>query len=78
LFCLKNKNMEFNIEKALETKTAKTLDGRKVIIAGYNPNAEDFEQLLGWIEDKGGTYSQSWFANGTTISDKENVDNLIS
>lgn len=36
-------------------------DGKKVLIAGYNPKALDREQILGWLDAEG---SLSWNSNG--------------
>lgn len=68
---------EFDLKKAISGSAVSTLDGREVKIAGFNPDAEDFEKILGWVKDDDGWYSQSWFENGNAITEKENKDDLI-
>ena len=67
---------EFKIEEALSGVKVNTLDDREVLIAGFNEGAEDFEKILGWIKDEEGWYSQSWYIDGSTISEKESMDDL--
>lgn len=42
----------FNLQEALEGKPVVTRDGRKVKIAGYNPDAVGISlKILGWIDN---------------------------
>jgi hypothetical protein len=50
----------FNLEKALAGEPVETYDGRPVKIAGYNPDAFNGNELLGWI---GGQIAY-WDQNG--------------
>jgi hypothetical protein len=52
----------FDLKKALAGEPVITRDGRPVKIAGYNPDAADYSQVLGWT----GKYCDLWYADGSS------------
>lgn len=53
----------FNLECALRGEPVMTRLGKKVKVAGYNENAKESEQLVGWIE--GESTVSYWYFDGT-------------
>ena len=51
----------FNLQEALEGKPVVTRDGRKVKIAGYNPDAHKMHEIIGWANSG----SRSWSKDGS-------------
>ena len=47
----------FNLEEALAGKPVVTRDGRKVKIAGYNPESADILMVVGWVDNLVETWS---------------------
>lgn len=62
----------FNLQEALEGKTVITRGGRKVKIAGYNPDAGvgQYHQVIGWMDSKVIGFNESGSWNGT-MSDND-------
>ena len=64
----------FNLEEALAGKPVVTRDGRKVKIAGYNPEtSEEFDSVVGWAD--GG--SRCWSEDGLYIPDGDHECDLF-
>ena len=71
---MKNENLKpFNLEAALQGKPVVTRDGEPVKIAGYNPDAGKYHQLVGWI----GEDSCSWTDNGEYLPKEDHVSDLF-
>jgi hypothetical protein len=51
----------------------KTRDGRKAIVAAYNPNTDKLRQFIGWV----GGYSYSWTVDGRWLGDVDQHLDLI-
>lgn len=47
----------FNLQEALAGNPVVTRDGRKVKIAGYNPDAKNNEMVIGWVDNVVETWS---------------------
>lgn len=43
------KLIPFNVEKAKAGRKVVTRDGSEFVFGGYNPNAEEYHQVVGWI-----------------------------
>lgn len=52
----------------------KTRDGRKAIVAAYNPNADKLRQFIGWV----GGSSYSWTVDGSWLGDEDQHLDLIA
>lgn len=64
----------FNLQEALEGKPVVTRDGRKVKIAGYNPEAlHKTEVIVGWAE---GVY-ECWNEHGSYNVNRECPEDLF-
>ena len=63
----------FNLEEALAGKPVVTRDGRSVKIAGYNPEAEKYETVIGWAHG----LSKSWSDKGVYILETEHQLDLF-
>lgn len=60
----------FDLEKALAGEPVVTRDGRPVKIAGYNPDADDYAKIVGWVDGD----TKSWDSNGEYFIAKSNTD----
>ncbi len=54
---------EFNLQDALDGAKVVTRDGRDVKIAGYDPDAERSDKVIGWIKG----HSNSWGESGSYL-----------
>lgn len=50
----------FNLEEALSGKPVVTEGGDEVIIAGYNPKMNPYDQVIGWVDNA----AKSWNTKG--------------
>lgn len=63
----------FNLQDALQGKSIITRDGRSVKIAGYNPEANHYYSLVGWVNGE----TQSWSMDGKYYRGGESDDDLF-
>jgi hypothetical protein len=63
----------FNLQDALAGKPVVTRDGRKVKIAGYNPDAAESEVVVGWADG----WARGWCENGSYIKDRKHAADLF-
>lgn len=64
----------FNLQEALVGKPVVTRDGRKVKIAGYNPEALDkSEVVLGWADGR----TREWGQDGVYVCNRDNPSDLF-
>lgn len=56
----------FDLQKALAGEPVITRDGRPVKIAGYNPDANNNSNVIGWV----GKEYQCWYSNGWYLPTK--------
>jgi hypothetical protein len=66
------KTKPFNLEEALRTNRAVTRDGREVIIAGHNAQAQDIYRVIGWLDD-----SCTWWREDGKIYYQESLIDLL-
>ncbi len=64
---------EFNLQAALDGAKVVTRDGKEVKIAGYDPDAERGDKVIGWIKG----HSNSWGESGSYLHNDVHYKDLF-